>query len=89
MKKLHYLILVAVLIIPSTIHAQFKGAASSARSTALGGMFTPMGDDASALLINCAGLVNTTVPVVYGDYSGALDEGVTGETLVARSEERV
>jgi hypothetical protein len=83
MKKLHYLILVAVLIIPSTTHAQFEGAAASARSTALGGMFTPMGDDPSTLLINCAGLVNSTVPVIYGDYSGSSDGGISGEMLVA------
>ena len=82
MKKLHYFILVACLVIPQNLHAQFEGAYSSTRSTALGGMFTPIGDDPSTLFINCAGLVNSVSPVLYGDFSEASVEGSGGETMI-------
>ncbi len=82
MKKLHYLILAACIVIPQNLHAQFEGTSSSTRSTALGGMFTPIGDDPSTLFINIAGLVNSTSPVLYGDFSDASGEGYGGETMI-------
>ena len=82
MNKLHYLILVAFLIIPQTLHAQFEEASTSTRSTALGGMFTPMADDPSALFINCAGLVNSVSPVLYGDFSDSSGEEYGVGTII-------
>jgi hypothetical protein len=83
MKKLHHFILAACLVIPQTLHAQFEEASTSTRSTALGGMFTHVADDPSALFINCAGLVNSVSPVLYGDFSGSSGEGYGGETMIA------
>ncbi len=82
MNKLHYFILVAILILPQTLHAQFEGAFSSTRSTALGGMFTPLADDPSALFANCAGLVNSASPVLYGDFSESSGEGYGVGTMI-------
>ena len=83
MKKLHYLILAACMVIPQTLHAQFEEVSTSTRSTALGGMFTHVADDASALFINSAGLVNSASPVLYGDFSESSAAGYGSETMIA------
>jgi hypothetical protein len=83
MNKLHYFILATGLILPTSLSAQFEGATESARSTALGGMFTPLGDDPSTLSINCAGLVNSASLALYGDFAEASDDGYGAGTMIA------
>lgn len=47
---------------------KFDGTISSTRSKALGGAFSPLADDITALVINPAGLINTGGVALYGDY---------------------
>ncbi len=47
---------------------RFDGTISSTRSTALGGAFSPLADDVTALVINPAGLINTGGFALYADY---------------------
>ncbi len=47
---------------------RFDGTISSTRSMALGGAFSPLADDITALVINPAGLINTGGIALYGDY---------------------
>lgn len=47
---------------------RFDGTVSSTRSMALGGAFSPLADDISALMINPAGLITTGGAALYGDY---------------------
>jgi hypothetical protein len=49
---------------------QFGGSVPSTRSTALGGAFSPLADDVTALISNPAGLVTTGGAAVYADYMG-------------------
>ncbi len=47
---------------------QFNGTISSTRSMAMGGAFSPLADDITALTVNPAGLINTAGGALYGDY---------------------
>ncbi len=47
---------------------RFDGTISSARSMALGGAFSPLADDITALFVNPAGLINTGGVALYADY---------------------
>ncbi len=47
---------------------RFYGTISSTRSTAMGGAFSPLADDITALIVNPAGLVNTGGVALYSDY---------------------
>jgi hypothetical protein len=53
---------------------QFNGTVSSTRSMAMGGAFSPLADDITALVVNPAGLINTGGVVLYGDYMQTGDE---------------
>jgi hypothetical protein len=61
-----------LLLLSGSVSAEkpdrFDGTISSARSMAMGGAFSPLADDITALVINPAGLVNTGGVVFYGDY---------------------
>ena len=47
---------------------RFDGTISSTRSMALGGAFSPLADDITALFVNPAGLINTAGVALYADY---------------------
>ena len=47
---------------------RFDGTISSTRSMAIGGAFSPLADDITALFINPAGLINTGGAALYADY---------------------
>jgi len=46
----------------------FNGTLSPARSMAMGGAFSPLADDVTALVVNPAGLVNIGGAALYGEY---------------------
>jgi len=47
---------------------RFDGTISSTRSMALGGAFSPLADDITALFVNPSGLINTGGAALYADY---------------------
>lgn len=47
---------------------RFDGTISSTRSMALGGAFSPLADDITALFVNPSGLINTGGAALYTDY---------------------
>ena len=67
MSRLPLLILLFSLA-PSSSQAYFESSCTSARSLAMGGAFAALGDDASSLYINPAGLFLIDSYIIYGEY---------------------
>lgn len=62
---------------PAHLWGSFEGSDHGARSQAMGGTFVSLGDDASALFLNGAGLVTLGTAAFYGDYAEPPREDVT------------
>ena len=73
-KRLQFLTAAAVLLsflpVPASAEKpeRFDGTISSTRSMALGGAFSALADDITALTVNPAGLINTGGAALYADY---------------------
>ena len=72
--KLKRLAAVSAVLVMLSVNAsaempeRFDGTISSTRSMALGGAFSPLADDITALVINPAGLINAGGIALYADY---------------------
>lgn len=65
------LFILLLFLFPSLSRAYFDGSCTGARSLAMGGAFTALSDDASALYINPAGLFLIDSYTIYGEYGEA------------------
>jgi len=65
------IIIVAFVLVmqPARLWASFEGSTDGARSRAMGRAFVSLGDDASTIFTNAAGLVTAGTTALYGDYT--------------------
>jgi hypothetical protein len=80
MKKALLYVFLAILANPTDLHAYFERAALGTRPASMGGMFTPLGDDASTLFMNVAGLVTIETTTLYGEFAEEFDTLYGGES---------
>lgn len=71
------IVAIVLVMLPVHLWASFEGSAHGARSRAMGRTFVSLGDDASALFINAAGLVTVEAAALYGDYAEPPHEGIS------------
>ncbi len=76
MKKQIGIVAIVLVVLPACLWASFEESNHGARSRAMGRAFVSLGDDASALFINAAGLVTVETAALYGDYAESPSDGI-------------
>ena len=71
------IVAIVLVVFPAHLWASFEESAHGVRSRAMGRAFVSLGDDASALFINAAGLVTVETAALYGDYADSPRDGIS------------
>jgi hypothetical protein len=77
MKTSTVLVACVLAVLPARLSASFERSIHGTRSRAMGQAFVSLGDDASTLFINAAGLVTVGSMTLYGDYGEPPDMNVS------------